>query len=43
VYTAGAAAEFSTAPGVEITARYEIEGRADYTDQAAMVNVRWSF
>ena len=43
VYNAGLGAEFNLDNGTEITVRYEIDGREDYTDQSVSVNFRLLF
>jgi outer membrane autotransporter protein len=43
VYNAGLGAEFNLDNGSEITVRYEIDGREDYTDQSVSVNFRLLF
>jgi outer membrane autotransporter protein len=43
VYNAGLGAEYNLDNGSEITVRYEIDGREDYTDQSVSVNFRLLF
>jgi len=43
VYNARLGAEFNLDNGSEITVRYDIDGREDYTDQSVSVNFRFMF
>jgi len=43
VYNAGIGAKYSLENGTEITARYDIDGREDYTDQSISANFRVLF
>ena len=43
VYNVGVGAKFSLTNGTEITARYDVDGRQDYTDQSITANFRFMF
>ena len=43
VYDVGVGVKYALVNGTEVTARYDLNGRDDYTDQSFSVNVRWMF